>query len=137
MAFLIRVALIGAMEPINVTDGGSYGDSMRILFLLVVTLLLVAIACGFDGKASGLATQPTAVPTATDPSTPITAAPNVVVLPTLTPNVRGSGSERPEGVAKIAEGGFLEERFVEDAVLQRLGPEPPTLDPHITVSGES
>ena len=119
------------------TGGDPYGDSMRILFLLMVTLLLVAIACGFDGKAAGLATQPTGVPTATDPSTPTAAAPNVVVPLDLTPNVSGSGSARPEGVAKTAEGGFLEERFVEDAVLQRLGPEPPTLDPHITVSGES
>jgi len=108
---------------------------MRILFLLVVTLLLAAIACGLDGKASGLATQPTAVPmstaTVTAPSTPMVTAPSALIAATTEPTPTTAASIVAAAPALTAE------RFVEDAVLQRLGPEPPTLDPHITVSGES
>ena len=106
---------------------------MRILFLLAVTLLLVAIACGSDTTATQPATQPTEVPTSTVTAPPTSAvtAPSALIA--------GATDATPttEAPIVITAPALTEERFVEDAVLQRLGPEPPTLDPHITVSGES
>ncbi len=106
---------------------------MRILFLLAVTLLLVAIACGSDTTATQPATQPTEVPTSTVTAPPTSAvtAPSALIA--------GATDATPttEAPIVITAPALTEERFLEDAVLQRLGPEPPTLDPHITVSGES
>ncbi len=99
---------------------------MRRFSLLTVILILVAVACGSEAATTVPAPRSTvAPPTATSvPAAPAATVPSGPVATTApatqTPAVALSG-----------------ESFDGSAVLQRLGPEPPTLDPHITVSSES
>ena len=104
---------------------------MRRLSLLAFILLLVAIACGTEATPTAPALQPTAVPPTAIPAPAATSIPAAT-----TPSARSAAT--PTAVPTVAPAAAVPQvQFLEDAVLLRLGPEPPTLDPHLTVSTES
>ena len=107
---------------------------MRRLSLLAFIVFLVAIACGTEAAATVPALQPTAVPPT---AIPAPAATSVPTAPAATaPSARSAAT--PTAAPTVAPAAAVPEvRFLKDAVLLRLGPEPPTLDPHLTVSTES
>ena len=82
-------------------------------FLLASVHLIVVLACGAESTPSAPVETSVATPTATPPPSPV---PTATPLPTSTPSVAA-----PSQV-----------ETVRDATLVRLGPEPPTLDPHLT-----
>ena len=108
---------------------------MRRLSLVAVILFLVAVACGSEAATTVPALQPTA---AAPTSTPDSAATSVPAAPAATSSSARSAAPPTAAPTVVAPAATLtQDRFVQDAVLLRLGPEPPTLDPHLTVSGES
>lgn len=108
---------------------------MRRFSLLAFILILVAIACGSEPATTAPAAQPTAEPTTA------VSAPTATAVPAAPAATTPAGRIAPTSTAPTATAApaaaIPEEKFVRSAILQRLGPEPPTLDPHITVSGES
>lgn len=106
---------------------------MRRFSLLAIILILVGIACGTEAAPTEPVRQPTAplataIPAPAATSIPPRAAATITAAPAAGPTAASTATPAPT---------LTQERFVKDAVLQRLGPEPPTLDPHVTVSGES
>jgi len=107
---------------------------MRRLSLLAFILIFVAIACGTEATATAPAIQPTAVPPT---AIPAPAATSVPAAPAATiPSARSAATPTAAPTAAPA-AAVPDERIVRDAVLLRLGPEPPTLDPHLAVSTDS
>ena len=98
---------------------------MRLFSLLVIALLLFGIACGNESISPLESSESTDVPTRTPRPTGTLAL--VVERPTSTP----LATARPLTAATT------QERIVEDATLVRLGPEPPTLDPHLATDSDS
>ena len=84
---------------------------MRRLFFLASVLLIVALACG-------AAATPTSVPT---PEPTLVPTPEPTLVPTLEPTLVPTLEPTPVPIAGL----------IPDATLVRLGPEPPTLDPHL------
>jgi oligopeptide transport system substrate-binding protein len=108
--------------------------------LLGFILLLVGIACGSDAVSTVLPVQSTVAPTFTAVPPVATSVPSGPAATSSVPSARSDSSamETPTEAPTVAPAVALtEESFVEDAVLQRLGPEPATLDPHLTVSSDS
>ena len=105
---------------------------MRRLSLLAFVLFLVAIACGTEATSTVPALQPTAAPPTAIPAPAATSVPAAT-----TPPVRSAAATPTAALITTPQPTLTQERFIEDAILLRLGPEPPTLDPHVTVSGES
>lgn len=101
----------------------------------ILILLLVLVACGTEVSPTEAVTQPTAVPPTERPTLQST---NVPVAPTTTASSEQATDTPTTAPNVVSSGGnTAEARLVKDAVLQRLGSEPPTLDPHLTVSGDS
>ena len=115
---------------------------MRPLFLLIPVLLLLGSACGTQSTLPLPADETTATLAQTPaptPSTTLAAAgtptPTKRVSEALTPTPKptpGPTLILPPVATTVPEG-----RIVENATLVRLGPEPPTLDPHLTVDTNS
>jgi len=99
--------------------------------LLAFILLLVGIACGSDAASTVPALQPTAAPPTA------AAATNVPAAPAATTSSARRAATPTAATTTAPAAAVQEKRFVQDAVLLRLGPEPPTLDPHLTVSTDS
>ena len=102
---------------------------MKRLLFLVSVLLIVALACGTEStptrpvETATVAPTQTLAPTATAQAAP-TSTPSIEA--TATPTPRPPPTQKPLATAPSPLG------MVEDATLVRLGPEPPTLDPHLT-----
>ena len=102
---------------------------MKRLLFLVSVLLIVALACGTEStptrpvETATVAPTQTLAPTATAQAAP-TSTPSIEA--TATPTPTPPPTQKPLATAPSPLG------MVEDATLVRLGPEPPTLDPHLT-----
>lgn len=99
---------------------------MRIVLLLAALLLAAALsACGSETPTP----IPTLAPTPTPMPTPIPAA-TPTPMPTATPTP--TATPEPEPTEAPLGGAALTGEAVEGGVLQLLGADPPTLDPHQT-----
>ena len=98
---------------------------MKALLFLVPFLVLFAVACGDDSaKDTPAALAPTAAPSTggSDASRAVAPSPTPVARSTPLPtNITAAGTSR------VVDGGTL----------VRFGPEPPTLDPHLTTDASS
>ena len=113
---------------------------MRRFSLLGIVLLLVGIACGSDAVSTVLPVQSTVAPTITAAPPTATSTASAPASTGAAPSARTDSSPREtptEAPTVAAAQALTEESFIQDAVLQRLGPEPSTLDPHLTVSTDS
>ena len=115
---------------------------MRPLFLLIPILLLLGSACGTqstlplptDDATATLAHTPAPSPS-TAPAAAGTPTPTKRVSKALTPTPKPT--PKPTLILPPVSTTVPEGRIVENATLVRLGPEPPTLDPHLTVDTNS
>ena len=124
----------------TISDGNTIGprfagDSMKWLFFLVSVLLITVIACGSDStpeEAPEIATvAPTQAPTATTAALPepTTAAAALDSTPSNPETATPAPTLRPTRIPPTT--AASQPGMVENATLVRLGPEPPTLDPHL------
>ena len=107
---------------------------MKRLLFLVSVLLIVALACGTESTPARPVETATVAPTQTPaPTATVQAAPTSTpsIEATATPTPTPPPTRTPLATAPSPLG------IVEDATLVRLGPEPPTLDPHLTGDGYS
>ena len=115
---------------------------MRWLFILASVLLTVALACGTDSTPSGLTETSAISPTQPPAATPAARAPGptaVVAAPASTPSDSGrpAATPTPAPTRRPLSAAQSQPNVVEDAILYRLGPEPPTLDPHLAGDTDS
>ena len=98
---------------------------LKALLLLFPFLVLVIAACGGDSATdTPAAPEPTAAPNTSGSDTSRAVAPTPTPVPRSTPLPTRTSAARP---TTIIDGGTL----------LRLGPEPPTLDPHLTTDASS
>ena len=107
--------------------------------MLAVVLLVVGIACGTQSTATSPAVVPTAAPTHTNPATARAPEPtSAAAAPTPTRGQSGAATSTPPPPRRTSAAAAADQgRIIEDAKLVRLGPEPPTLDPHLTADTDS
>ena len=114
---------------------------MGRLALLVAVLVFVVIACGAEATpvppgetpASTQAPAPTATTAATATPTTEAVAPEPAAAATDFP----VSTATPEPTRRLSGAARSQIKIVEDATLLRLGSEPPSLDPHLTVDATS
>ena len=108
--------------------------NIRLTSLVAVVLLMVIMACGSKADPEPAVIEPTLAPaTATGVPTPTVSAELERAVATL----ESPATVTPASTSTPLAAGELEEKIVDDATLLRLGPEPPTLDPHLTADAES
>ena len=114
---------------------------MKWPFILACLLLVAVMACGSESTPEGPSGAPSAAPTeaptadaAASPTADTTANPTATTRPTLPPSTplpeRVSPTPRPTRLPPTV--AVTQPEVAEDATLIRLGPEPPTLDPHLS-----
>ncbi len=114
---------------------------MKWPFILACLLLVAVMACGSESTPEGPSGAPSAAPTeaptadaAASPTADTTANPTATTPPTLPPSTplpeRVSPTPRPTRLPPTV--AVTQPEVAEDATLIRLGPEPPTLDPHLS-----
>ena len=98
---------------------------MKALLFLVPFLLLFAVACGDDSATdTPAAPAPTTAPSIGGSDVSRVVAPSPTPVPRSTPLPTNTTAA---GTSRVVDGGTL----------VRLGPEPPTLDPHLTTDASS
>ncbi len=110
--------------------------NVRTLFLIVSAVLMIAVACGQQATSVSPTVIPTAPPTA---ETAAVAAPTQIPALATTAVRAPTGTPRPRPTPTAAPAAMVppEDQAVEGATLVRVGREPPTLDPHLTVDTDS
>ena len=110
---------------------------MRQLFFLVSVLLVISIACGTQSAPAEQDIPDTAVPTQAPTATKLVPTPTkeAAVAASSPATATPAPTPRPTRRALAAASSQLE--IDEDATLTRLGPEPPTLDPHLAGDTDS
>ncbi len=114
---------------------------MKWPFILACLLLVAVMACGSESTPEGPAGAPSAAPTeaptadaAASPTADATANPTATTPPTVPLSTplpeRVSPTPGPTRLPPTV--AVTQPEVAEDATLIRLGPEPPTLDPHLS-----
>ena len=108
--------------------------NIRLTSLVAVVLLMVIMACGSKADPQPAVIEPTLTSaTATGVPAPAVSAELDRAVATL----ESPATVTPTSTSTPLAAGELEEKIVDDATLLRLGPEPTTLDPHLTADAES
>ncbi len=115
---------------------------VRTLFLIVSVVLLVGVACGQElstpGPAATSTVSPAAEPAASTPAKTPDRATGTAAKPTGTPRPKTAATAPPAAAPEAAAVPVApEDQAVQGATLVRVGREPPTLDPHLTVDTDS
>tara|TARA_B100000315_G_scaffold103394_2_gene94760 strand:- start:451 stop:2244 length:1794 start_codon:yes stop_codon:yes gene_type:complete len=110
--------------------------NVRALFLIVFPVLMIAVACGQQATSPSPTVMPTATPTAEPDSV---AAPAQIPAAATAPATASTVTSRPSPTPTATPAAVVapEDQAVEGATLVRVGREPPTLDPHLTVDASS
>ena len=108
---------------------------MRRLSLLAFVLFLVAIACGTQSTSTRPQVDSTLAPVPTN----TTAAPSGPVATSAAPAPAATEAAQPTPAptGSLQAAANPPGKIIDDATLVRLGPEPPSLDPHLTVDTDS